>query len=631
MAIKINGVDVIDDDRRGIFAKLNPGVYTTSQIDSLSGLSAGEIVYDSDQQKLFVYNGSAWTNVGVVENALSPTLPPYIAYAETDTFLKSTDGKVTFSLDDSTYDTTLAVPRGTPYYVGWGTDIRDASHGSSYSASIGATFTQIGTSGTTRTVEFSISSVDKVPDLSLGFSSVTGATGATEYESDIISTFETINAPAQLWVTSDATSYKVRTGVGTWFDAPSIPGTTYINQNEEIQVKHTTGSGALTDYTTTVNVGYGTAVGQFASADFVTQTSNVIYDNPTLSPGDNSTIDRNGQVFTMSNPSGTNVSHQSTDWQFASNSDFSTILVQSLNDTSNMTTYTLSGISDGTTVYARARFKDASGVYSNYATSSNLSAVTFYRWRWQFHIEAGNGANSAGGQGGGTGGEGYVVLESTSTSASSPAGTAEWYNGERGKLYNNNSTDGTGAFGYNGGLSVNYSGGGGGAAAIKLNNTLIAGVGGGGGASWGENGAGSGMRGGVGADLPSAAGGNGSGAISWSNATNGSGGASSSTGGSGGNGSSSGSGAGAGGGGFGPGTGGTFDSSVDRSGGSGGGGGSWNQSINYTNGNWKMTHAQASNVMGSSDSVAKYRAPSNDLNNYSLVSSNNSEGSVNLT
>ena len=109
--------------------------------------------------------------------------------------MKSTDGKVTFSLDDSTYDTTLVSARGTPYYVGWGTDIRDKSHGSSYSASIGATFTQIGTSGTTRTVEFSISSVDKVPDLSLGFSSVTGATGATEYESDIISTFETINFP----------------------------------------------------------------------------------------------------------------------------------------------------------------------------------------------------------------------------------------------------------------------------------------------------------------------------------------------------------------------------------------------------------------------------------------------------
>ena len=130
------------------------------------------------------------------------------------------------------------------------------------------------------------------------------------------------------------------------------------------------------------------------------------------------------------------------------------------------------------------------------------------------------------------------------------------------------------------------------------------------------------MRGGVGTRT-FLLGGNGSGAVNTVNA-NGSGGASGSTsGGSGGNGSSSGSSVQCNGGGFGPGTGGTFDSSVDRSGGSGGGGGSWNQSINYTNGNWKMTHAQASNVMGSSDSVTSTRSPSNDLNNYSLVSSNN--------
>ena len=41
------------------------------------------------------------------------------------------------------------------------------------------------------------------------------------------------------------------------------------------------------------------------------------------------------------------------------------------------------------------------------------------------------------GQGGGTGGEGYVVLESTSTSSSS-GWNCWWYNGERGKLYNDN-------------------------------------------------------------------------------------------------------------------------------------------------------------------------------------------------
>ena len=78
----------------------------------------------------------------------------------------------------------------------------------------------------------------------------------------------------------------------------------------------------------------------------------------------------------------------------------------------------------------------------------------------------------AGGQGGGTGGEGYVVLESTSTSSS----LLERLSGTTENVENFTTTialDGTGAFGYNGGLSVNYSGGGGGAMAIKLNNTLI--------------------------------------------------------------------------------------------------------------------------------------------------------------
>ena len=92
--------------------------------------------------------------------------------------------------------------------------------------------------------------------------------------------------------------------------------------------------------------------------------------------------------------SGTNISHQSTDWRDLLNSDFSTILVQSLNDT-NMTTYTLSGISDGTTVYALG-LKDARIVYSNYATSTNLSAFNLLQMEMAIpHRELGNGANSA--------------------------------------------------------------------------------------------------------------------------------------------------------------------------------------------------------------------------------------------
>lgn len=267
---QINGTTVIDENRKGYFQKLNPGVYTSSEREALSSLSEGEIVYDSTEKKLYVYDGSAWAGIGGGENALQSDLPPFGGYAETETYLHSDDGKVTFSLDDNTYSSTLTVPRNTFYYVGWGTDIRYASHGGSYSASIGATFTSI---GTTRTIEYEIPNVDKVPDLSVGFTSMSELVAGDEYESNIISCFETINAPAQIWVTSDAPSYKLRIGVGTWFDPPSIPSTTYINQNEEIQVKHTTNSTSLDTTTTTVNVGYGTGAGEFDSSDFFTVNS----------------------------------------------------------------------------------------------------------------------------------------------------------------------------------------------------------------------------------------------------------------------------------------------------------------------------------------------------------------------
>ena len=62
------------------------------------------------------------------------------------------------------YHDLASTSRNTQYFVGWGTDIRHASNGSSYSVSIGVTFPQVGASGTTKTIEYEISSVDKVPD-----------------------------------------------------------------------------------------------------------------------------------------------------------------------------------------------------------------------------------------------------------------------------------------------------------------------------------------------------------------------------------------------------------------------------------------------------------------------------------
>jgi len=55
MAIKISGTTVIDDSRRGIFQKLNPGSYST-----LPSASAGDFVYDSNDKTIKVYTGSEW-------------------------------------------------------------------------------------------------------------------------------------------------------------------------------------------------------------------------------------------------------------------------------------------------------------------------------------------------------------------------------------------------------------------------------------------------------------------------------------------------------------------------------------------------------------------------------------------
>ena len=63
MSIKISGTDVIDNNQRGIFLKVNPGVYTTSARNALSA-SAGDVIYNSDDQELQVYNGTEWRSVG---------------------------------------------------------------------------------------------------------------------------------------------------------------------------------------------------------------------------------------------------------------------------------------------------------------------------------------------------------------------------------------------------------------------------------------------------------------------------------------------------------------------------------------------------------------------------------------
>jgi hypothetical protein len=68
MSIKIQGTEVITDDRKGKFNKANPGVYTTLQRNSLTA-ETGDIIYNSDEGNLQNYNGTEWTDAsGVVIN-----------------------------------------------------------------------------------------------------------------------------------------------------------------------------------------------------------------------------------------------------------------------------------------------------------------------------------------------------------------------------------------------------------------------------------------------------------------------------------------------------------------------------------------------------------------------------------
>ena len=57
MAIKVSNNTVIDDNRRGIFLKVNPGSYATASLPTAVG---GDFVYDSDAQTIKVYTGSEW-------------------------------------------------------------------------------------------------------------------------------------------------------------------------------------------------------------------------------------------------------------------------------------------------------------------------------------------------------------------------------------------------------------------------------------------------------------------------------------------------------------------------------------------------------------------------------------------
>ena len=62
MAIKINGDTVIDNNKKGGFSAVNPGVYTTATAPASPEL--GDIIYNSEEESLQVWDGTEWAAAG---------------------------------------------------------------------------------------------------------------------------------------------------------------------------------------------------------------------------------------------------------------------------------------------------------------------------------------------------------------------------------------------------------------------------------------------------------------------------------------------------------------------------------------------------------------------------------------
>ena len=63
MSIKVQGQVVISNDKKGLFDQVNPGAYTTAERDALSP-NVGDIVYNSQDEELQVWNGTDWGSAG---------------------------------------------------------------------------------------------------------------------------------------------------------------------------------------------------------------------------------------------------------------------------------------------------------------------------------------------------------------------------------------------------------------------------------------------------------------------------------------------------------------------------------------------------------------------------------------
>jgi len=114
-----------------------------------------------------------------------------------------------------------------------------------------------------------------------------------------------------------------------------------------------------------------------ATVGFVTIQANSINTPSISSPanasdGNSLSPSLSSSVFTVTGGSDT---HQSTDWQIATDSGFTNIVKSTTGDTVNKTSWSVTGLTPGLIYYVRVRYKGAALPYSAWSTTSHFGTI----------------------------------------------------------------------------------------------------------------------------------------------------------------------------------------------------------------------------------------------------------------
>ena len=143
----------------------------------------------------------------------------------------------------------------------------------------------------------------------------------------------------------------------TWSTTGLTAGTTYY-----LRVRYLANDGSVSSYSATVS---------FTTAAAASVTT------PTISaPANGATGVSASPSFTASAFAGSGgLTHASSDWQVASDSGFANIVKSASADTTNKTTWSTTGLTAGTTYYARVRYRANDGTVSSYSATVSFTVL----------------------------------------------------------------------------------------------------------------------------------------------------------------------------------------------------------------------------------------------------------------